>query len=204
MYTAVMSDSFEHGTARKHNISDSEDADEQTIKKPVKKRRFFYEDEQTESIGTESVASGSESLTASVAGSIVAETKPSVKVEKYRIASPLPNTIKHSDDVSVSLPDPFPLPINYRPDVEECLRAGKMTKTSRSSFFSSVAGAMFNYKRFPSHDEKVRVARQIESKYPFLGVAGVGRSYVSFQFTTLLSLLHCTILCSLGCHSEVN
>ncbi len=56
-----------------------------------------------------------------------------------------------------------------------------MTKSARSSFFSAVAGAMFQYKRLPSHDEKVRVALQIESKYPFLGVAGFGRpSYVSY------------------------
>ncbi len=53
-----------------------------------------------------------------------------------------------------------------------------MTKSARSSFFSAVAGAMF---RLPSHDEKVRVGLQIESKYPFLGVAGFGRpSYVSY------------------------
>lgn len=103
----------------------------------------------------------------------------SIKEEEYQLVC-LPSTVKRSEDSTRSLPDPFPPPVNYRPDAEECLRQKRMTKSAKSSFFSSIAAAMFQYKRWPSRDEKVQVARQIESKYPFLGVTGFGRpSYVS-------------------------
>ena len=55
-----------------------------------------------------------------------------------------------------------------------------MTATAKAAFFSAIAAAMFQFKRFPSRDEKVSVAKQIVSKYPFLGTTGLGTTYVSY------------------------
>ncbi len=85
---------------------------------------------------------------------------------------------KSKEDSSKPLPDPFPLPLHYRPDVEACLKQGRMTTTAKAAYFSAVAGAMFQFKRFPSRDEKVCVAKQIVAKYPFLGTTGLGTTYV--------------------------
>ena len=65
-------------------------------------------------------------------------------------------------------PDPFPLPVNYRSDVELCLSTGKMTREAKRAFLSSVAAKMFGYKRYPSGEDYTRVAVQIISNYPFL------------------------------------
>ena len=53
------------------------------------------------------------------------------------------------------LPDPFPLPQNFRPDVELALRAGKMTTDTRRAYMSQVASAIFGYKRYPLREEFV-------------------------------------------------
>ena len=65
-----------------------------------------------------------------------------------------PKFVKTKDD-AIPLPNPFPLPKHYRADVEVALANGKMTKTTTSSFFSSVASAMLVYKRYPTHDDYV-------------------------------------------------
>ncbi len=75
---------------------------------------------------------------------------------------------KSKEDSSKPLPDPFPLPLHYRPDVEACLKQGRMTATAKTAYFSEVAGAMFQFKRFPSRDEKVSVAKQLWLNIPFL------------------------------------
>ena len=77
------------------------------------------------------------------------------------------------------LPDPFPFPTNFRPDVHACLAQKRMTKSARANYFSSVAYAMFQFKRYPTRDDFVSVSRQIIEKYPFLGSVGLGTSYVS-------------------------
>ena len=38
-----------------------------------------------------------------------------------------------------ALPHPFPFPANYRPEVELCLKSGKMTKEARKHFLSAIA-----------------------------------------------------------------
>ena len=87
--------------------------------------------------------------------------------------------MKKSKEDSIFLPDPFPLPVNYRPDIEVALKSGQMTRTTRAGFMSSVAAAMFAYKRFPTRDDYVSVARQIVTMYPFLGSSKLGNKYVS-------------------------
>ena len=46
------------------------------------------------------------------------------------------------------LPHPFPLPANYRPEVELCLKSGKMTTEARKHFLSAIASAIFSFKRY--------------------------------------------------------
>ena len=44
------------------------------------------------------------------------------------------------------LPHPFPLPVNFRPEVELGLKT-KMTAVARRHFLSAIASAIFSYKR---------------------------------------------------------
>lgn len=105
---------------------------------------------------------------------VSADTKS--KDSKEYILVGVPKSIKKTKEESTPLPDPFPLPTNFRPDVHLCL--AKMTKASRAAFFTAVAAAMFQYKRYPSRDDFVSVARQIIAKYPFLGSKSFGASHV--------------------------
>ena len=66
------------------------------------------------------------------------------------------------------LPDPFPLPAHFRPDVELGLESGKMSREAKKAFLSSVASAIFTFKKYPSGDEFTRVACEIVKRYPFL------------------------------------
>ena len=68
---------------------------------------------------------------------------PSIK--KGKIELPEAVSIKKAEK---PLPYPFPLPSNYRPEVEVCLKTGKMTKEARRHFISAIASAMFSYKRY--------------------------------------------------------
>ena len=85
--------------------------------------------------------------------------------------------IPSTKEDSTPLPDPFPLPTKFRPDVHLCLE--KKKNDDRAAFYTSVAAAMFQYKRYPTNADYVAVARQIEGKYSFLGSKGFGPSYVS-------------------------
>ena len=66
------------------------------------------------------------------------------------------------------LPDPFPLPQNFWPDVECALKAGTMTITASTAFYSQIAAAIFGYKQYPTKEEFMRVAIYITKKFPFL------------------------------------
>ena len=90
----------------------------------------------------------------------------------------LPVAVKKAKEETSELPDPFSLPSNFRPDVKICLSQGKITKTCRTAFFSAVASAMYRYKRYPTRDDYVSVARQNVEIYPLLGSPQVGTSYV--------------------------
>ena len=56
-----------------------------------------------------------------------------------------------------ALSDPFPLPLNFRPDVELALKAGKMTTTTS---MAQVAAAIFWLQEF------LHIAMDITKKYP--------------------------------------
>ena len=66
------------------------------------------------------------------------------------------------------MPDPFPLPTNYRADVQLALSKGTMTREAKKSFLSSVGAHMLVYKRYPTGEEYTRVAIAIIVKYLFL------------------------------------
>uniref|UniRef100_A0A1X7U1X0 Uncharacterized protein n=1 Tax=Amphimedon queenslandica TaxID=400682 RepID=A0A1X7U1X0_AMPQE len=66
------------------------------------------------------------------------------------------------------LPHPFIFPVNYRPEVEMCLKSGKMTKEARKQLLTSVASCMFSYKRYPTKEEFIQLAMEIIRKYPFM------------------------------------
>ena len=89
--------------------------------------------------------------------------------------------LEKSPDDTVPLPKPFPLPKHFRKDVEIALKTKKMTKETRSSFFSSVASAMLYYKRYPSSDDYKNVAQSILTNYDFLK-SPVGTPDVSFVY----------------------
>ena len=93
------------------------------------------------------------------------------------------------------LPDPFPLPQNFRPDVELALRAGKMTTDTRRAYMSQVASAIFGYKRYPLREEFMRVAGEIVKKYHFLESTMTGGSKtVSIVIQVYLNALFLLIL----------
>ena len=85
--------------------------------------------------------------------------------------------VKTEDD-AIPLPDPFPLPKHYRADVEVALASGKMTKETTSAFLSAVAAAMLVYKRYPTREDYICVARSVVQKYSFMA-SPAGTPYVS-------------------------
>ena len=85
--------------------------------------------------------------------------------------------VKTEDD-AIPLPDPFPLPKHYRADVEVALASGKMTKETMSAFLSAVAAAMLVYKRYPTREDYICVARSVVQKYSFMA-SPAGTPYVS-------------------------
>ena len=80
----------------------------------------------------------------------------------------LPKTISKNKDQDVPLPNPFPLPKNYRSDVTAALETGQMTHETESAFLSAVASSIFKYKRYPTKEDYVDVATCIIQKYPFM------------------------------------
>ena len=105
-----------------------------------------------------------------------------------------------SEDHSIPPPDPFPLPKNYPHQLESVLATGKLSSKQKQAFVSEVASSMLRYKRYPSRDDYICVARSVINKYPFFKTKG-GNPYVSlFKFFsfTLKEVLHMTV----GCDSE--
>lgn len=99
---------------------------------------------------------------------------------KYILKS-LPKTISRSNDRDVQLPSPFPLPKNYRADVAAAFEAGQMTTDTESAFYSSIAAAIFKYKKMPTKEDYIDVATGITQKYPFLKATSSGKPYVSIS-----------------------
>ena len=75
------------------------------------------------------------------------------------------------------LPTPYPIPLHFRSDVEVALNTKKMTKETKSAFFSAVAASMLAYKRYPSADDYRNVAQSVCERYSFFK-SPIGEPYV--------------------------
>ena len=118
-----------------------EDSEDEFLISPSSKRKKQISDEDTEE-------------------DKVGETSTPISV-----IMPLYKQIQSSEK---PLPDPFPLPHNFRTDVEVALKTGEMTRETTKSFFSTVAGSILTFKRYPTKEEFIRIATDIVRKYPFL------------------------------------
>ena len=96
--------------------------------------------------------------------------------------------VKKSEEDRIPLPDPFPLPKNYKADVEIALKTTRMTAETRSSFLSAVASSMYSIKKHPTKTDYVMVARTIVQNYPFMKALSPDPPYVSFNFLILFTL----------------
>ena len=102
---------------------------------------------------------------------------------KYTLKA-LPKSVSKTAEDSIPLPDPFILPKNFRPDVTTALQCGKMTYETDRAFLTAVASSMFTYKRYPTADDYINVARTIIAKYPFMK-SHTGKPYVSLLMVHL-------------------
>ncbi len=100
-----------------------------------------------------------------------------MQIEKSSAIQSRKRSLKTEDD-DIPLPDPFPIPKNYRMDVDISLKSGKMNRQTKSAFFSSIASAILQYKKYPTKEDYVCVGRTIIVKYPFLK-SPAGSPYVS-------------------------
>ena len=101
---------------------------------------------------------------------------------KYVLKS-LPIAIGKAKDQDVPLPNPFPLPKNFRSDVAAALATCRMTSETDRQFLSDIASSIFKYKKYPTKEDLIDVANCIIAKYPFMKAAK-GKPYVS-QFEYL-------------------
>lgn len=104
-----------------------------------------------------------------------------------------------TEDDSIPLPDPFPLPKHYQRNVEEALKSGKLTTKERRMFLSNIASSILRFKRYPSRDDYVSVSCAVVHTYPFLKATS-GRPYVSLQsLPPSLPLSHYRLILSMLC-----
>ena len=108
--------------------------------------------------------------------SIHAKNYPDLGVKGDDVPVKKRKIVKTEDD-SMPLPDPFPLPKHYPQDIESALQR-KMSSKEKQRFISEVASAMLRFKRYPSHEDYLCVARTVMEKYPFLKSSGA-KPYVS-------------------------
>ena len=104
---------------------------------------------------------------------------------------PLFSTVKILKQKDKShLPDLFPFPKYYRPDVEACLEAKRFADGARANFYSSIACAMFTYKRSLTSAEFVSIARELFEKYTLLASVGDGTTFGSRTYIYLIYSVH--------------
>ena len=89
------------------------------------------------------------------------------------------NTTKLFQRLMIVKSSPFPLSQKYRADVAAALEAGQMTTDTEKAFFSSIASAIFKYKKIPTTEDYIDVATTTIKKYPFFKAKSLsGKSHV--------------------------
>lgn len=94
-----------------------------------------------------------------------------------------------NDKLMKPLPDPFPFPENYSPEITVALTNWLMPPKTLEKFVTAVARAAFALKCYPTSKELERVAIQAIEKWEFLR-APQGSPFVSsFPFSKLLQCI---------------
>ena len=83
------------------------------------------------------------------------------------------------DDADI--PDPFPFPPHYNPELELGLKLKSLQPKQFAKFMSRIANVMFLYKRYPTRREYERVGQQVIKEYPFL--SSPMDPYVSYVYS---------------------
>ena len=83
---------------------------------------------------------------------------------------------KTEDDV-IPLPGPFILPKHFPQDIEVALRRKALSTKEKQRFISEIASAILRFKRYPSREDYLCVARAVIEKYPFFKSSD-GKPYV--------------------------
>ena len=93
----------------------------------------------------------------------------SLILHRYKLVlKALPKTTCKNKDQESSLPNQFELPKNFRLDVAAALETGQMTRETTTAFTYTVASCIFRFKKYPTKEELIDVARCIVEKYPFM------------------------------------
>lgn len=116
-----------------HKISDDEE-DEMIVSKTRKRPCPVFDD-----VDEDSDDSQPDTI-------ILSQSTSSATTSSYkRLKTDLPEVVNKRGSEK-ALPHPFPLPANFRPEVELGLKT-KMTAVARRHFLSAIASALFSYKR---------------------------------------------------------
>ena len=68
------------------------------------------------------------------------------------------------------IPNPFPFPKHYTPDIELGLHMRNLQPKLLAKFYTRIANVMLIYKRYPSKKDYEQVGQQMVQKYPFLSL----------------------------------
>ena len=73
---------------------------------------------------------------------------------------------KLQKDKEIVLPNPFPLPKNFTPDVEMAIKTGEVGRLTRNSFISSILHSIYQYKKYPTERDYCNLSSQIMKDFP--------------------------------------
>ena len=85
------------------------------------------------------------------------------------------------------IPDPFPFPPHYNPELELALKLKCLQPKQFAKFVTWIANVMFLYKRYPTRRKYERVGQQVIKKYPFL--SSPMDPYVSYVYSSYLTVI---------------
>ena len=88
--------------------------------------------------------------------------------KKLKIEHPTATFHISHDKHTVKLPDPFPFPTNFPPEIMYALELKAMLPTQSRKFYGVIAWAVYAIKCYPTSSEYEQLGQQIIEKYPFL------------------------------------